>query len=270
MSFMRLGTRVAVIDDEGKILLSRRGDFGTWALPGGRVDSGELLHESAVREVLEETGLLVEIERPVGLYFQQGRSRMNVLYHAKPIGGELLSRTDETLENGFFAPDALPEPLFGEFYIEDAFSAGTHLHTQKTPRWELFKLDMKLRWRWFQNLLAGRPEPAFVPFDVRAVGMVWDEQRENLLTLHENVLPEVRSSGRHALDTVLNRELNQKLDWEWIGLYQNPAQNRLDFILESRDLFEASSWVKPQNLENEQHRLYTQQPRSKDVWLITE
>ncbi|MDQ7036164.1 MAG: NUDIX domain-containing protein [Anaerolineae bacterium] len=99
---MRLGTRVAVINEKNEILLSKRGDFGTWALPGGRVDSGELIHESAAREVREETGLEVKIERAVGLYYQQGRSRTNVLYRAKPIGGELLSKTDETLANQYF------------------------------------------------------------------------------------------------------------------------------------------------------------------------
>lgn len=270
MSFMRLGTRTAVIDEDGKILLSKRGDFGTWALPGGRVDSGELLPESAAREVLEETGLQVEIEPPVGLYFQQGRSRMNVLYRAKPIGGELLSKTDETLGNDFFAPDDLPEPLFGKFYIEDVFSGGTHLRTQITPRWDLFTLDLRLRWRWVQNLVAGRPEPAFVPFDVRALGIVWDQQRETVLTMPENRLPEVRSDGRQALDTALNRALNQKLNWEWIGLYQNPAQNRLDFVFEGRDALEPKQSIQPEKLHNEQHRLYTQQPRSKNIWLITE
>ena len=108
MSFMRLGTRIAVINEKNEILLSKRGDSGVWALPGGRVDSGEILHESAIREVREETGLDVEIERPIGLYFQQGRSRMNILYRAKPIGGELFKATDETLDNRFFSPDKIP------------------------------------------------------------------------------------------------------------------------------------------------------------------
>ena len=130
MSFMRLGTRIAVIDDSGAILLSKRGDFGIWALPGGRVDSGELLHESAIREVREETGLEVEIIRPVGLYFQQGRARTNALFAARPIGGRLLSKTDETLANAFFAPDQLPTPFFGDFYVHDSLNGEAHVHTQ--------------------------------------------------------------------------------------------------------------------------------------------
>ena len=107
MPSMRLGTRVAVINESGEILLSKRSDLGTWELPGGRVDSHELIHESAAREVLEETGLKVEIERPVGLYFQQGRGRTNILYRAKPIGGTLFDKTDETDGNHFIPPDGI-------------------------------------------------------------------------------------------------------------------------------------------------------------------
>ena len=52
--------------------LQRRTDSGNWALPGGAMDIGETFAESAMREVKEETGFDVRIERIVGIYSDPG------------------------------------------------------------------------------------------------------------------------------------------------------------------------------------------------------
>ena len=55
-------------DDEGRVLLERRADDGTWGLPGGYTDPNESPEGTAVRETCEETGLRVEPTDLVGVY----------------------------------------------------------------------------------------------------------------------------------------------------------------------------------------------------------
>jgi len=58
----RLGVALALIDQNLRILLERRSDVGWWGLTGGRIDPGETPLECAIREVNEETGLVINPE----------------------------------------------------------------------------------------------------------------------------------------------------------------------------------------------------------------
>ena len=66
-----------------------------WALPKGTPDSGEIIEETALRETREETGLKVEIERPlrsIRYYFVRGSTRFHKTVHfflMRPVGGAL-------------------------------------------------------------------------------------------------------------------------------------------------------------------------------------
>jgi 8-oxo-dGTP diphosphatase len=65
----------AVVLHDGQMLLVRRGNEpseGTWAVPGGRVEYGETLHEAVVREVREETGVDVAVDRFLGFVERLG------------------------------------------------------------------------------------------------------------------------------------------------------------------------------------------------------
>jgi ADP-ribose pyrophosphatase YjhB (NUDIX family) len=90
---------VVVVNDDGAILLIRRGDNDNWAAPGGAMDLGESLVDTAVRETLEETGVNVEITGLVGIYTDprhvilytsngEVRQEFSVVFTGRPTGGE--------------------------------------------------------------------------------------------------------------------------------------------------------------------------------------
>ncbi|MED5528699.1 MAG: NUDIX domain-containing protein, partial [Actinomycetota bacterium] len=66
-----------VFDDQGRLLLVQRANppaQGLWSLPGGRQEPGETAEQGVVREVREETGLTVRVEREVGTVVRQAPS----------------------------------------------------------------------------------------------------------------------------------------------------------------------------------------------------
>lgn len=87
-----------VVDDNGAILLQRRRDTGQWALPGGAQDIGETAAQCAVRECLEETGIIAEVTGFLGVYtnpnhivaYTDGEIRQQYenTYIGRPVGGE--------------------------------------------------------------------------------------------------------------------------------------------------------------------------------------
>jgi 8-oxo-dGTP diphosphatase len=104
-----------VLDDEGKLLLGRRSDDGRWSLLAGSVDPGEQPADAIVREVFEESAVEVRVDRLVGValhpvtYPNGDRCEfLNVWFRCTAIGGEARVNDDESVEMGWFAPDALP------------------------------------------------------------------------------------------------------------------------------------------------------------------
>ncbi len=64
----KIGAFAVILDRRGKVLLCHRRDYDLWNLPGGGVESGENPWDAVIREVKEETGLNVTIERLQGIY----------------------------------------------------------------------------------------------------------------------------------------------------------------------------------------------------------
>jgi ADP-ribose pyrophosphatase YjhB (NUDIX family) len=113
----------------GELLLIQRGDSGVWLYPTGWADVGYSAAEVVVKEVAEETGIDVEPVRLIAVFDglrlgARGFPFYSLVFHCRPVGGELRPHPLEAQAVGWFAEDALPEPLAGGGRWQDlAFSA---------------------------------------------------------------------------------------------------------------------------------------------------
>ena len=103
-----------------KVLLIKRRTLpfkGYWALPGGRVDPGETVEQTIVREVKEETGLDVAVVRKIGEYHEQGvqdgeeYDYYPACFLVKRLGGEIKKQESEIEEIKLFSLNKVPESL---------------------------------------------------------------------------------------------------------------------------------------------------------------
>jgi ADP-ribose pyrophosphatase YjhB (NUDIX family) len=108
----RLVVTTLPVTDAGEVVLLRRGiepGLGMWAQPGGFMEIDETVHEGAIRETLEETGLVVEPGAVVGLYTRPEAAIVVIAFEARIVGGAPTA-TPEALEVRPFAPEAIPWP----------------------------------------------------------------------------------------------------------------------------------------------------------------
>ncbi len=106
----RLVVTTIPVTDDGKVVLLRRGiepGYGSWAQPGGFLEVDETVTEAAVRETLEETGLIVVPGEIVGLYSRLEAAVVVIAFEARIVAGEARP-TVEALEVDTFAPEAIP------------------------------------------------------------------------------------------------------------------------------------------------------------------
>ncbi len=106
-----------VVESDGMVLLTRRinePQRGLWSLPAGYVDAGEDPAKAAVRECLEETGLMTEVTGLIDVV--SGREHKKgadivIIYRGRVIGGKLQAGDDADLAE-FFPRNQLPPLAF--------------------------------------------------------------------------------------------------------------------------------------------------------------
>jgi ADP-ribose pyrophosphatase YjhB (NUDIX family) len=108
----RLVVTTLPVTDDGRLVLLRRGiepGRGAWAQPGGFLEVDETVHEAAIRETLEETGLIVEPGEIIGLYTRLEAAVVTIAFEAPVVGGSA-APTREALEIATFDPAEIPWP----------------------------------------------------------------------------------------------------------------------------------------------------------------
>ncbi|CNH66856.1 ADP-ribose pyrophosphatase [Yersinia aldovae] len=116
-----VGVGVIIVNSQGDILLGKRcGQHAPyWSIPGGHLDAGESFEHAALREVFEETGLIINQVEVVGLcnniatWREEGKHTVSVCMLTQHPGGQPELKEPEKCQQWLWChPRDLPEPHF--------------------------------------------------------------------------------------------------------------------------------------------------------------
>ena len=117
----------AVVRTDGRILAIRRRDNGNWEPPGGILDLDETIEEGVTREVSEETGLLVEIDRLTGIYKNMTHGIIALVFRCHVVNGTPRP-TAEASEAAWLTPEDVRERMNPAFAIRLLDALDDHAH----------------------------------------------------------------------------------------------------------------------------------------------
>jgi 8-oxo-dGTP diphosphatase len=99
-----------VVRQDGRILVVQRRDNGHWEPPGGVLELDETFEQGVRREVAEETGIDVTVERMTGAYKNLSRGVVALVFRCHPNGGEATT-TDEAQRVRWFTPSEVEQRM---------------------------------------------------------------------------------------------------------------------------------------------------------------
>lgn len=112
-----------VIKKDGKYLLvqeKKASVYGQWNFPAGKVDVGDTIEETAIKEAKEESGYDVELIRKIGVFHESEKLAPKHAFEAKIVGGQLAYPKDEILDANWFTLaeiKAMKEKLRGAWIL---------------------------------------------------------------------------------------------------------------------------------------------------------
>ncbi len=237
MDALRLDVACAVIDDGGSVLLTPHTALTGWALPETPLDRAEDLRDAASRAVSEQTGLIVHVDRAVGLYYWPGLRRMTALFAGWPLGGELSVPSTLPRAVRYFAPDALP-PLTRAIMTLDALAGTRHKPRAVTlSKQEQALADAPSPWRLRPSFLHLKRAAHTPDFEIRAVGVIWDEGYRRVLTIpgaQSLALPRIRTHGEtppwQQLVDAVAASAGFYPSFRWVGARQDVSRALVEFV----------------------------------------
>jgi len=111
-----------VVREDGRVLVIKRDDNGNWEAPGGVLELDESFEAGVEREVLEETGLEVTVERLTGVYKNVTHGIVALVYRCRPDRGEPYA-TEEAREIRWMTMEEVESAMVPAFGVRvlDAF-----------------------------------------------------------------------------------------------------------------------------------------------------
>lgn len=117
-----------VIKKNGKYLLVQEKQpkaYGLWNFPAGRVEKGDSIEETAIKEAKEESGFDVELVRKIDIFQEDANEPPKHAYEASIISGELKYPLDEIMDAKWFSFEeikGMKEKLRGSWIIEAIYA----------------------------------------------------------------------------------------------------------------------------------------------------
>jgi 8-oxo-dGTP pyrophosphatase MutT (NUDIX family) len=149
------GVAALVRDADRRLLLQRRHDDGRWGLPGGAIDPGEPPARALVREVFEETGLVVRATRVVAVLggelerftYPNGDvvEYTLIVFEAARVRGEIAARDGESLELAWLTPGEVARDASPHLQAVLPYLEGSEVRFQWDEAWldDIEKVDIE-------------------------------------------------------------------------------------------------------------------------------
>jgi len=119
MPIIMCGANVIILDKENRVLMHHRRDNDSWGLPGGAMELGEKLEETAIREAVEEVGLRCSNLKLFNVYsgtelsykYPDGNEVYNVTvtYVCRDFSGRIEVDKGEGRDAKFFSISEIPQ-----------------------------------------------------------------------------------------------------------------------------------------------------------------